>query len=74
MIHSIHQHIIPIRLQISTTKKQLDYIKEKTSDFGFVLLLALGAVVDSHVELRCANMEIKGHEELLMEVMILRKS
>jgi hypothetical protein len=42
--------------------------------FGFILLLALGAVVDSHIELRRANMEIKGHEEPLMEVMILRKS
>jgi hypothetical protein len=42
--------------------------------FGFILLLALGAVVDSHVELRRANMEIKDHEEPLMEVMILRKS
>jgi hypothetical protein len=42
--------------------------------FGFILLLALGAVVDSHVELRRAHMEIKGHEEPLMEDMILRKS
>jgi hypothetical protein len=41
--------------------------------FGFILFLALGAVVDSHVKLRCANMDIKGHEEPLMEVMILRK-
>jgi hypothetical protein len=42
--------------------------------FSFILLLALGAVVDSHVELRHANMEIKGHEKPLMEVVILRKS
>jgi hypothetical protein len=42
--------------------------------FGFILLLALGAIVDSHVKLRRANMEIKGHEKPLMEVMILRKS
>jgi hypothetical protein len=42
--------------------------------FGFILLLALGAIVDSHVELRRANMKIKGHEEPLMEVMILHKS
>jgi hypothetical protein len=41
--------------------------------FGFILLLALGAVVDFHVELQCANMIIKGHEEPLMEVMVLRK-
>jgi hypothetical protein len=38
--------------------------------FGFILLLALGAIVDSHIELRCANMEIKGHEKPLMEVVV----
>jgi hypothetical protein len=42
--------------------------------FGFKLLLALGVVVDSHIELRRANIIIKGHEEPLMEVMVLRKS
>jgi hypothetical protein len=42
--------------------------------FGFILLLALGAVVDFHVELQRANMEIKGHEEPLMKIMILCKS
>jgi hypothetical protein len=31
--------------------------------FGFILLLALGAVVDSHVELRRANMEVKSHKK-----------
>jgi hypothetical protein len=41
--------------------------------FGFILLLALGAVVDSRVELRRANVEVKGHEKALMEVVILRK-
>jgi hypothetical protein len=41
--------------------------------FGFILLLALGAVVDSHVKLRRANMEVKSHEKPLMEVVILRK-
>jgi hypothetical protein len=41
--------------------------------FVFILLLTLGAVVDSHVELRRAHMIIKGHEEPLMEVMVLRK-
>jgi hypothetical protein len=41
--------------------------------FGFILLLALGAIIDSHIELQRANMEIKGHEEPLMEVMILCK-
>jgi hypothetical protein len=41
--------------------------------FGFILLLALGAVIDSHVELRHANVEFESHEKALMEVMILRK-
>jgi hypothetical protein len=44
-----------------------------TLHFGFILFLALGAIVDSHVELRRANMKIKGHEEPLMEVIILGK-
>jgi hypothetical protein len=41
--------------------------------FGFILLLALGAFIDPHVELRRANMEVKSHENPLMEVVILRK-
>jgi hypothetical protein len=41
--------------------------------FGFILLLALGAIIDSHVELRHANVEVKSHEKALMEVVILRK-
>jgi hypothetical protein len=41
--------------------------------FGFILLLALGAIVDSHIELRRANVEVKSHEKPLMEVVILRK-
>jgi hypothetical protein len=41
--------------------------------FGFILLLALGAIIDSHVELRRANVEVKSHEKALMEVVILRK-
>jgi hypothetical protein len=41
--------------------------------FGFILFLALGAVIDSHVELQRANVEVKGHEKALMEVVILRK-
>jgi hypothetical protein len=41
--------------------------------FGFILLLALGAVIDSHVELRRADVEVKSHEKALMEVVILRK-
>jgi hypothetical protein len=42
-------------------------------NFSFILLLALGTVVDSHVELQRANMEIKSHKKPLMEVVILRK-
>jgi hypothetical protein len=41
--------------------------------FGFILLLALCAVMDSHVEHRCADVEVKSHEKALMEVVILRK-
>jgi hypothetical protein len=40
---------------------------------SFVLLLALGAVIDPHVELRCANVKIEGHEEALVEVMVFCK-
>jgi hypothetical protein len=42
-------------------------------NFGFILLLALGAIVDSHVKLRHANMEVKSHKKALMEIMIFRK-
>jgi hypothetical protein len=41
--------------------------------FSFVLLLALGAVIDPHIELRCANVEVEGHEEALVEVMVFCK-
>jgi hypothetical protein len=41
--------------------------------FGFILLLALGAVIDSHVELRRADVEVKSHKKALMEVVILRE-
>jgi hypothetical protein len=41
--------------------------------FGFILLLALGAVIDSHVKLRRANVEVKSHEKALMEIVILHK-
>jgi hypothetical protein len=37
----------------------------------FILLLALGAVIDPHVELRRADMEVESHEEALVEVMIV---
>jgi hypothetical protein len=39
----------------------------------FILLLALGANIDSHVELRRTNVELKSHEKALMEVVILHK-
>jgi hypothetical protein len=38
--------------------------------FRFVLLLALGTVVDPHVELRRTDVVVKSHEEALMEVMV----
>jgi hypothetical protein len=41
--------------------------------FSFVLLLALGAVVDPHIELRCTDVVIESHEEALMEVMVFCK-
>jgi hypothetical protein len=42
-------------------------------DFGFILLLAKGAVVDLHVELRRADVEVEGHEEALMDVVVFCK-
>jgi hypothetical protein len=41
--------------------------------FSFVLLLALGAVIDPHVELRRVDVEVESHEEALVEVMIFCK-
>jgi hypothetical protein len=41
--------------------------------FSFVLLLALGVVVDPHVELRRTNVVVESHEEALMEVMVFCK-
>jgi hypothetical protein len=41
--------------------------------FGFILLLALGVVIDSHFELRRADVEVKSHKEALMKVVILCK-
>jgi hypothetical protein len=38
--------------------------------FNFVLLLALGAVVDLHVKLRRTDVVVESHEEALMEVMV----
>jgi hypothetical protein len=41
--------------------------------FGFILLLALGVVVDSHVKIRRANMEVKSHKKALTEIVIFSK-
>jgi hypothetical protein len=41
--------------------------------FSFVLLLALGAIIDPHVELRRADVEVESHEEALVEVMVFCK-
>jgi hypothetical protein len=42
-------------------------------DFSFILLLAKGAVVDLHVELRRADMEVEGHAEAWVDVVVLCK-
>jgi hypothetical protein len=41
--------------------------------FSLVLLLALSTVVDLHVKLRRANVEVERHEETLLDVMIIHK-
>jgi hypothetical protein len=41
--------------------------------FSFILLLALGAVINPHVELRCTDVEVESHEEALVEVMVFCK-
>jgi hypothetical protein len=52
-----------------------DYIERKLIKmyFGFILLLALGAIIDFHVELRRPNVEVESHKKTLMEVMVLCK-
>jgi hypothetical protein len=49
-----------------------NYIKQvlMEMDFSFILLLAKGAIVDLHVELRRADVEVEGHEEALMDVVV----
>jgi hypothetical protein len=42
-------------------------------DFSFIFLLALGAVVDLHIELRRADVEVEGHEEALVNVVVFCK-
>jgi hypothetical protein len=39
----------------------------------FILPLALGAIIDLHVELRCTAMVVEKHEETLMQLMIFCK-
>jgi hypothetical protein len=41
--------------------------------FSLVLLLALSTIEDIHVKLRRANMKIEGHEETLLDVVIIHK-
>jgi hypothetical protein len=41
--------------------------------FSFIFLLALDAVVDLHVELRCPDVVVESHQEALMEVVVLCK-
>jgi hypothetical protein len=41
--------------------------------FSFIFFLALGAVVDPHVKLRCSDVKVESHKEALMEVMVLCK-
>jgi hypothetical protein len=41
--------------------------------FSFVLLLALSAIIGPHVKLWRADVEVEGHEEALVEVMVFCK-
>jgi hypothetical protein len=41
--------------------------------FCFIFLLALCAIEDLHVKLRCAAVVVEDHEETLMQFMILCK-
>jgi hypothetical protein len=41
--------------------------------FSFILLLALGAIIDLHVELRRADVDVEGHEEALVDVVVFCK-
>jgi hypothetical protein len=41
--------------------------------FSFILLLALGAIVDLHVKLRRTDVEVEGHEEALMDIVVFCK-
>jgi hypothetical protein len=41
--------------------------------FSFILLLALGAIVDLHIKLQRTDVEVEGHEEALMDVVVFCK-
>jgi hypothetical protein len=41
--------------------------------FGFILFLALGAVIDPHIKLRRADVKVESHKEAMVEVMVLCK-
>jgi hypothetical protein len=42
-------------------------------DFSSILLLALGAVINLHVKLRRADVEVEGHEKALMDIVVFCK-
>jgi hypothetical protein len=42
-------------------------------NFSFILFLALGAIINLHVKLQRADVEVKGHEEALVDVMVFCK-
>jgi hypothetical protein len=42
-------------------------------DFSFIFLLALGAIIDLHVKLRRTDVEVEGHEEALVDVVVFCK-
>jgi hypothetical protein len=42
-------------------------------NFNFILLLALGAVINLHVKLRRTDVEVEGHEEALVDVVVFCK-
>jgi hypothetical protein len=60
---SKHDYLLQIVRERTT--KERDYIKRKLvkMHFRFVLLLALGAIIDPHVELRRADVEVKSHKK-----------
>jgi hypothetical protein len=42
-------------------------------DFSFIFLLALGAIIDLHIELQRVDVEVKDHEEALVDVVVFCK-